>query len=140
MLTGFRQDSSSAGRDIDVSLVVHGEDALVHVREGQFRHRSWTHVCWIYLGRNNGTSWLYFNGQLVSSESYPAGPAGAPFPSLPGSEAMQESVFLLGQESDKIGGGFSVKQVFQLMLHVDIYICICHIYIYIHYIYDMLTC
>ena len=50
------------------------------------------------------------NGALIKSVNYEN---MTQFPSIPGSNSVSESALILGQESDRIGGDFSKKQLFQ---------------------------
>ena len=70
-----------------------------------YEHHKWHHTCWLYSNVTR-TSALYWNGKLVVKDIIPE------TNTFIWKEKEIESAFVIGQEQDKIGGGFQLDQLF----------------------------
>ena len=73
-----------------------------------FPHRKWNHICWTYstITRNNV---LYFNGKEIMHITTPR---KEKMEFVEGYNVIYEGAFILGQEQDRVGGGYALNQVF----------------------------
>ena len=73
-----------------------------------FPHRKWNHICWSYssVTRNNI---LYFNGEEIINLSTSKEEKKE---IVEGSDKVYDSALILGQEQDKVGGGYAKNQIF----------------------------
>ena len=100
---------SKAYRSLSYNIWITGmqnnETITVEIELPSYRHRTWNHVCW-YFSSETGINELYFNGDLVQRVN------SSNFPSIEGSLGSHDHHFIIGQEPDKIRGGFDEEQAF----------------------------
>ena len=100
---------STAYRSISYNLWISGmsnnQTIKIEIGLDRYRHRAWNHVCW-YFSRRYKTNKLYFNGKLVGKKEVHS------LPRIEASVGSHDHFFILGQEPDKIRGGFEEEQAF----------------------------
>lgn len=96
---------STANRHIKLNAALNFN--LISENIVPFPHRTWNHVCWSYSSIN-GKNKLYFNGRLINTVVLQENNR----PVVEGHNDTVDSYFVLGQEPDKIRGGYNVNQVY----------------------------
>ena len=100
---------STAYRSISYNLWISGmsnnQTIKIEIGLDRYRHRAWNHVCW-YFSRRYKTNKLYYNGNLVGKKEVHS------LPLIEASVGSHDHFFILGQEPDKIRGGFEEEQAF----------------------------
>ena len=78
-----------------------------------YLHQRWNHFCVVYSSIK-GTSWLYHNGELISTLSLndKSIKGTTILPTIPSSNKSYISSFIVGQEPDSMKGNFSEDQAF----------------------------
>ena len=105
--------SSNIGRNIDFKGWIDGwseESVYIEFKNILYNHREWNHFCWTYSNKS-GINDLFHNGEKIASidlsknsETYGM--------SIPGSQEVYDSSFIIGQEPDSLRGGYSESQGF----------------------------
>ena len=72
-----------------------------------YKHRTWNHYCWLYSNITKQNS-LYWNGNFISSMILPNDAEVA----WAGQKNRNQSAFVIGEEQDKIRGGYQQTQAF----------------------------
>ena len=100
---------STAYRSLSYNIWITGmtinQTIRIEIELDSYRHRTWNHICW-YFSSKTGINELYYNGHIVSSTKV------LDLPIIEGSLAAHDHHFILGQEPDKIRGGFDEEQAF----------------------------
>ena len=110
--TGIR---SSANRRINIGVwfkgwTTHVISALAEAKK--YRHRTWNHFCWTY-SKTKATNKLYYNGQMIGNLSiYQEQLPKFEAPVIDGDKDTSESAFIIGQNQDNVGGGYSQTDTF----------------------------
>lgn len=100
----YKRDIDTGNRHmITYQKLPHNIKAKVKLKP--FPHRSWNHVCWSYSSKSLENQ-LFFNGQLIQTYKIKKKEI------VPGSSEVKQSSFVIGQEPDKIDGGYEIEQVF----------------------------
>ena len=73
-----------------------------------FRHRTWTHFCWIFSGIT-GISKLYYDGILLQTEKINLDGLDL---TIKDANNIYDVAFIFGQEPDSMRGGFDNQQAF----------------------------
>ena len=73
-----------------------------------FSHRKWNHICWSYSSVT-GNSSLYHNGNLLESQTSSLNESAA---IVAGHKYAVDSAFVVGQEQDKVRGGYYHTQLY----------------------------
>ena len=82
-----------------------GTTGVIEAKVVPFQHRSWNHICWSYSRLTKENS-LYFNGKLLVRKKY------AEMPIIEGKDDVYASEFVIGQESDTVGGDYDYNQLY----------------------------
>ena len=99
---------SSAFRPVSYNLYLSGmvtKSINIEIELDYVRHRAWNHVCW-YYSSETGYNKLYYNGQLIGSKKIYG------LPHVDGTDSAYDHSIILGQEPDRLRGGFSEDQGF----------------------------
>ena len=99
--TGYR----SISYNIWISGMSNKQTIKIEIGLDSYRHRTWNHICW-YFSRDKGINELYYNGKLVGRKRI------LNIPVIEGSSKSYDHSFIMGQEPDKIRGGFAEDQAF----------------------------
>ena len=70
-----------------------------------FQHRAWNYICWTYSTVTKENE-LFFNGKLLVRKKY------SQLPVVEGNGNVYASEFVIGQEQDVVGGGYTVSQTY----------------------------
>ena len=97
---------SRANRHMKLLLWLYNETISVDIIP--FRHRTWNHCCWSYSAETNRHR-IYINGKLMTDRILPP---VADRSIWEGSNKVESHAFIMGQEPDKIRGGYSLDQLF----------------------------
>ena len=73
-----------------------------------YRHRTWTHLCWSYSA-HTGESKYYHNGAILDTEHLNVTIDDL---ALRASTEMSKYALILGQEQDEVGGGFQKGEAY----------------------------
>ena len=112
---GLKGVSSTLNRDIKTEGLLPWSRGCgshfhpVDVELKPFHHRTWIHICWTY-SYTQKLSKIYYNGKLVKKVADKAEKYSQGF--IAGSKDVTAHAFIIGQEQDKIKGGFDKRQVF----------------------------
>ena len=106
--------SSSANRQLEVLSYLHHINAnktkeyhRIRATTSPYQHRKWNHYCWLYSSKT-GEIKIYWNGEKVAThflENYSR-------PIWKGKQKGVETAFVIGQDQDKIRGGYQRTQSF----------------------------
>ena len=96
---------SDAGRKVDLVIFSSLLGRKILAYSIPFRHRQWNHICFTYSSLKKLAK-FYYNGKLVSIEN------STNFTLEISGKSVYKSSFIVGQEPDKINGGFSSVQLF----------------------------
>ena len=73
-----------------------------------YRHRTWTHLCWSYSAQT-GESRYYHDGKILDTEQLDVTDDDL---ALKASSEMSKHALIFGQEQDEIGGGFQKGEAY----------------------------
>ena len=72
-----------------------------------YGHRKWHHYCWLYSSIT-GKNRIYWNGNILVNQTIPKEYRAV----WKGNQNGTDSAFVIGQEQDKIRGGYQLSQLF----------------------------
>ena len=92
----------------EVNLKTGNKVDVGRIEVKNYRHRTWTHVCWSYSAQT-GESRCYHDGKILNTEQLNV--TNEDLALKPSSEMSKYSL-IFGQEQDEIGGGFQKGEAY----------------------------
>ena len=99
----YSSDPTTAGRNIELGIWLEGIKVVLQVRN--YLYSQWNHICWSYSSITGMTK-FHVNGKLVSNMTIQKGYV------IEATDNVVNTSFVIGQDMDKIDGGFQHEQVF----------------------------
>ena len=97
---------SRANRHMKLILWIYNDAISVDIVP--FPHRQWTHICWTYSSVTNLHK-IYINGKIKVQQILSTGVKTIVWKA---SDSVQNHAFVIGQEPDRIRGGYTTDQLF----------------------------